>query len=367
MRTSRSKLCSRGVFLLALLSSMVFRISASRAGELSPNHAPQTVDAEAKAAWATVQRTWTSITTDEKRSREFFAPRYYTEDFRSGAPPLPYRAYYRIVTGRRKNRAEVELVLREQRFLPLQKHEGYGHPMADYHGVHLEESESVYDSNLRFRVARFWHWGCSSAPNGEVCERLQYGVTANGAGYAEVVRSQDGKVDCAADGWGGYTLSLGSVPGESDQKELDADGMWRASVTIQRDLPDCRVVKVLLSVHPEAVRDLTITCTELAGEVYSYISTSYPPPDWGDLRDGQEDKTIYYGITTRDHTWSWLFRENAYGRSGNQSSWDWRRVDEATYKAQLGRFLRDWGVEELQDRNGKKVALPIGIGDIVDR
>jgi len=368
MQSYSPKLRLYAVYVLVFFCSISLGVTTSRAEQPSRHHAPQVADEQTKATWTTVRRIWTSIKADEEKSKQFFAPRYYMEVFESGAPPLPYRAYYKIVVERRKNSPDAELVVKEQGFLPVQDYDGYSYEVVDYHGVHLEETESTYALDWSLKQARFFRWGCPSSLNtAKPSQKLRYGTTENGAGYAEITRSPGGRLHYAADGWGGGGW-LGSIRGEGDYKELGPDGLWRSSTATSRDLPDWRVLKVLLSSLPEAARGINITCMNPEnGQECSYAFLPFDP-NRGDLRtrEGSDAALKTSLMIGSPHGWHY-FGKDIFACEAGQCTWIWRRIDAATYKAELKRFLQDHDVKSLQDRNGKVVELPIGIGDVQDR
>ena len=122
--------------------------------------------------------------------------RYYTEDFDSGAPPLPYRAYLRIRLERTGAAEEERIVLRRQTFRPIQDGSlaGSREPY-NYHGVEFRETETVFDRGWRFLSERRWAWG---VPGGDYEEfrnptrELTYGIWRSAPGHVMLRAEEEG-------------------------------------------------------------------------------------------------------------------------------------------------------------------------------
>jgi len=306
---------------------MTFSVALSYAHE--PDEPPPAPATTNESSWRVLSAMWKAIRADDKRISALRAGQYYVESFASGAPPLPYRAYHRVKVTLRGAPDEQLIVVNRQGFRPFQ--DTY---VPDYHGAEFYEEELIFDATWRFKSKRRWVWGTPSEPSVPTPAKLVYGIHPGQAGEL-------------------FTRM------EKDQLAVQyQDGKRKASVAYTQAYPSCEVFQVLLPVGADLISGDTIRWGYLSGGVddaYRVTRGSMDGPGGTPKRIfrlvGPEGLSFrYYSPLTGE-----------YGSSHNQCSIDYKASTEATYQRALRKFLEDFKVDELTDKQGKAVDLPLGL------
>ena len=288
-------------------------------------------------SWQVVDRMWDAVQKNAQRKKLLFSDRYYTEDFYSGAPPLPWRAYLRRRVSLIQSGRHGRIVVNRQYLMPIQE----AHP--GYYGVEFREEELIFDTRWRLRRWRLWHWG-RPAPRDlrepKVPGTLSYGGRAGGEGYREV------RVE------GGKAISSGA-------------GERRREYPVDQAVPFQEAVELLLSVAADAAKGARLVCRLCpAGRTETYevgrFEDFFGPPDGGPVDDIVVKKSLNDTIAyDRYRPW-----QDERSSSYNQCSLRYKPTTRAAYQQALRKFLKRFRITTLADRGGKPVRLPLGLKDL---
>ena len=136
------------------------------------------------------------------------------------------------------------------------------------------------------------------------------------------------------------------------------DGKRKASVAYTQAYPSCEVFQVLLPVGADLISGDTIRWSYLSGGVddaYRVTKGSIDDPDG-------TRKRVFRLVGPKGLSFGYYSPSaGEYGSSHNQCTIDYRTSTKATYQRALRKFLEDFKVDELTDKQGKAVDLPLGL------
>ena len=286
-------------------------------------------------SWGAVDAMWATIRNDPKRCSRFLSDRYYVAHTDSGSAPLPSRAHHRVRVALRRRGLQAVIVVHSQRVLPFQH--DLNPPAPHYHGASLKEEELVFDRRWRLLNRSRWSWGvppprgAAAKPPGEAC----YGVYRSGAGRLET-RIEGRKAIV-----------------------LEDDKVTR-TVPFRGELPSYEAVELLLGAAADAVKGATIQCQFVPSD----RTDTYTVSDGEVQIDGPGGspvatiavKKARFGETEYIAPWR-DERASSHGQSGTSL----KPATAADYRRALATFVRDFKIRTLVDRDGKPVALPLGL------
>jgi len=302
---------------------------------------PLTLPAREGSSWDALRKMYAAVQGDPNRSEQLFSERYYTEDFSSGAPPLPYRAYRRIRVSYRTEERERLIVVTRQQGLPFQEDSEF----RNYHSPCFVEEELVFDEGWGFRRAREWRWTAPPEASEAGLTTLTYGWWAS--------RSSSGDREARAEG-----KSIHIYEGGKEIRTFPLD----------ESRPPAEAVLILFVVAADLVRGAriesqdcwkgtrnTFAVDDRAAAAGPSDTTLLPPARVAVKETGGDWSSHNY--ISHDFTPS----TQKYGYSHSQCGWDFSPTTRAAYRRCLAKFLKDFGIEELRDDHDVVIDLPLGL------
>jgi hypothetical protein len=287
--------------------------------------------------------------------------RFYVEEFGTGAPPLPYRAYLRMSMKREATDGEDRFIVKSQSFLPFQAEE-WGR---DYHSPILVEERAEFDTSWRFRRMTHWTWVAlpSKDENRSYTNTLSYGGATGGQKLF----------------WGGANRWPGRrrVRLAAGQCIVQDNGAERVLFSPEGGRLPLEAMLFLLPVAADLMTGAKVECQcMLTGGRYSLVIEPVLRSDGTgaesmDVVFKDEDRLhvrpshdpyLYLGKRARYYAPS----ASQFEYEASQLGWWFRQTTEDEYFKALAGFLRDFGIKRLTDSQGHVVDLPLGLGRTQD-
>jgi len=311
------------------------------------------------SSWDVVERMWAAVPRDHNRGLKcLLVHRFFMEDWYTGAPgPDTRRAFHRISVSRDKRGAQHVFAVTTQLLRPVQDEslwpDDKGHVLWPfYFGVYFVEEEMLFDTHWRFLGSRRWEWSAG------VPDASQWPVPGREAGgrlLAEKRRRGFYPVK--------ITPSYAELRVDGDEVVRLVDGEVESRFRLDRTVPSWEALRLLFGVAGDVVKGAKVTCQRMAtGERMTYVVTERDAQARGDSWQGRKrthvlpeiDKPALYGYLFAPPGGE-MEEHNAVVRCG------FERTTRKVFDQAVRKFLTEFRITSLTDREGKPVDLPIGI------
>jgi hypothetical protein len=300
---------------------------------------------------------WSAVVRDPDRGLgRLLAERFYMEDWETSAPgPSPRRAFHRVRISL-GGRGDLGLFVVNRQFLqPVQdkslwdNQEGSG-GFEFYFGVLFLEEELVFDRRWRFLDSRRWGWSGGVPENSWRDEQERLVAERQRLGFYPLK----------------LTPSYGEVRVQNDEVVDILDGKGRRTFALDRSVPSWEALEILFGLAADVVKGAKVTCQSMAtGERFTYAIRGADP----EARDsrGKPTNEIWVWPEVRDiseYAYSFKPPSGEVQQSNNVVLCTLKRTTREVYEGAVGKFLSDFRITALTDKEGKPVDLPLGLKNL---
>jgi len=314
------------------------------------------------SSWDVVEKMWAAVLRDHDRGLKcLLVHRFYLEDWYTAAPgPSSRRAFHRISVSMDRRGAQQVFAVNTQLVQPVQDESLWPEwkgpvPFPFYFGVYFVEEEMLFDTHWRFLGSRQWQWSA------EVPDESQ------GQNYKEIESLLAEKRRR-----GFYpvkiTPSYAELRVDGDEVARIVDGKTEHRFPLDRTVPSWEALRLLFGVAGDVVKRARVTCQRMTtGERMTYTVTEREQ-ETRETR-GKSLREIQVYPTVKDTgAYGYLFDPPSGGMEEHNAVVICRfeRTKREVFERALRKFLAEFRITSLTDKNGKAVDLPIGIRTAAD-